>query len=241
MITVVISLLVALLPAVLLLLYICKKDPRPEPTSWLIKAVLWGVGICIPVAFLETGIESLFFAQEGETLSVFNTIGQSFFVAALPEESFKLLGLWLLLRKNPYFDEHFDGIVYAVCISLGFAGVENVFYVMGDEDWLSVAFSRALLSVPGHYAFAVLMGYYYSVYHFIDHTRKAAILVLLVPVFVHGVFDTLALSGMINPWIGAAGFCVLVFFCILMHKKCKKHILTLLARDAESQNQENMG
>ena len=116
-----------------------------------------------------------------------------------------------------------------------------VFYVMGDEDWLSVGISRALLSVPGHYAFAVLMGYYYSVYHFVDHKPMTGVLVLLVPFFAHGVFDTLALSGMVDPWIGAACFFVLIFFCILMHKKCKKHIMTLLARDAERQNQENLG
>lgn len=239
--TLIFSLLIALLPAALLLLYIYKKDPQPEPTSWLVKCLLWGAGISIPVAFLEMGIESLFFAQEGETLSVFNAVGQSFFVAALPEEGFKLLGLWLILRKNPYFDEHFDGIVYSVFIGLGFAAVENVFYVMGDEDWLSVGISRALLSVPGHYAFAVLMGFYYSVYRFVDHKPMTGLLVLLVPFFAHGVFDTLALSGMVNPWIGAACFFVLIFFCILMHKKCKKHIMTLLARDAERQNQENLG
>ena len=234
----IIALVIALLPAVLLWLYVWKKDARPEPTSWLVRAILLGVAICIPVAILETGIEFLFLGDEGESNSFFGTIFDAFFVAAIPEESFKLLGLWLLLRKNPYFDEHFDGIVYAVCIGLGFAAVENVFYVVGDEDWLSVAIGRALLSVPGHYAFAVLMGYYYSVYHFVDHTPPVAVCVLLVPVVAHGVFDTLAMSGNVNPYLGAACFFILIFFCIKMHKSCKKHILTLLARDAD--NQEKM-
>ena len=124
---------------------------------------MYGVGICIPVAMLEMAIEQAMLG--GNPTDLFDTTIQAFFVAALPEESFKLLALWLLLRKNPYFDEHFDGIVYAVCVGLGFAAVENVFFVVGEEgNWMGVAVNRALLAVPGHYAFAVLMGYYYSVY-----------------------------------------------------------------------------
>ena len=118
-----------------------------------------------------------------------------FFVAALPEESFKLLALWLVLRKNRNFDEHYDGIVYAVCVGLGFAAVENVFYVFSDDDWAEVAILRALLAVPGHYAFAVLMGYYYSLYHFVDRTPQTAICILLVPFVAHGVYDALVFSG----------------------------------------------
>jgi RsiW-degrading membrane proteinase PrsW (M82 family) len=160
--SILILLAAALLPAILLWIYIWKQDPQPEPTSWLAKAVLYGVGICIPVAMLEIAIEQALFGDAPTNL--LGTTIQAFFVAALPEESFKLLALWLILRKNPYFDDHIDGIVYAVCIGLGFAALENVFYIVGEEEnWMGVAVSRALLAVPGHYAFAVLMGYYYSV------------------------------------------------------------------------------
>ena len=117
---------------------------------------MYGVGICIPVAMLEMAIEQAMLG--GSPTDLFDTTIQAFFVAALPEESFKLLALWLLLRKNPYFDEHFDGIVYAVCVGLGFAAVENVFFVVGEEgNWMGVAVNRALLAVPGHYAFAVVL------------------------------------------------------------------------------------
>jgi RsiW-degrading membrane proteinase PrsW (M82 family) len=153
-------------------------------------------------------------------------------VAALPEESFKLLALWFVLRKNPYFDEHFDGIVYAVCVGLGFAALENVLYVVGAEDnWFSVAVSRALLAVPGHYAFAVLMGYYYSVYHFVDHSSRTAVCILLVPVVAHGVYDALALSSTVNPYVGGISAIVLIYFCIKMHKSAKSKVLALIERD----------
>ena len=224
-------LIAALLPAILLLFYIWKKDPQPEPTSWLAKAVLWGVVICIPVAIIELGIEALLFGIDGEPTSHIGTTADAFIVAALPEESFKLLALWLVLRKNPFFDEHFDGIVYAVFIGLSFATIENVGYVFSEEEWVTVAITRALLAVPGHYAFAVIMGYYYSIYHFVDHSPRAAANVLLIPVLFHGVYDALAMSGAANPFLGGISFFVLIYFCIKMHKIAKAKIVEHIKRD----------
>ena len=200
----------ALLPAVLLWLYIWRQDSNPEPTKQLVKAVLLGVAICIPVALLEVVLQYILLG--GEATSLIGTTIDAFFIAALPEESFKLLALWLVLRHNPYFDEHFDGIVYAVCVGLGFAAIENVFYIFAEENWVQVAISRALLAVPGHYAFAVLMGYYYSLYHFVDRSPQTAVCILLVPVAGHGVYDALALSGTVNAAVGGISFFVLIFF-----------------------------
>ncbi len=222
----------ALLPAILLWLYIWKKDTQKEPTSRLAKAVLWGMAICIPVAILETGIETMLFGVEGKPTSLFGTTTMAFAVAALPEEAFKLFALWMVLRKNPYFDEHFDGIVYAVCVGLGFAAFENIMYVFGEEDWFSTAIVRALLAVPGHYAFAILMGYYYSVYHFVDHSPKVAACVLLVPVLAHGTYDAIAMSGIVSPVIGGLGFFALIYFCVKMHKVAKMKVLALVDKDS---------
>ena len=233
---IVIILIVALLPAILLWLYIWKKDPQSEPTCRLVKGVLWGLAICVPVAFLEMVIQTLFWGVDGEPITHIDSTMQAFVVAALPEESFKLLALWLVLHKNPYFDEHFDGIVYAVCVGLGFAAVENLFYVFGEEEWLTVAVGRALLAVPGHYAFAILMGYYYSVYHFVDRSPKIAACILLVPVAAHGVYDALAMSGLVNPYIGGLSFFVLIWFCVKMHKMARTKVLALIEKDKSSIN-----
>lgn len=221
----------ALFPAILLWLYIWKKDTQKEPTSWLVKAVLWGVAICIPVALVEGGIEALLFGVDGKPSSLFGTTTMAFIVAALPEETFKLFALWMILRKNPYFDEHFDGIVYAVCVGLGFAAFENIMYVFSEEDWVSTAIVRALLAVPGHYAFAILMGYYYSVYHFVDHSPKAATRILMVPIIAHGTYDAIAMSGMLNPYIEGISFFVLIYFCVKMHKVARSKVVALVERD----------
>ena len=224
-------LIASLLPAVLLLLYIWKKDTQKEPTYMLMKAVSWGIGIIIPVIVVEKIIGLMLLGENGSPTTLVDTTAMAFLVAAIPEESFKLLALWMVLKKNPFFDEHFDGIVYAVCVGLGFAAVENVSFVFSHEDWASVAVTRALLAVPGHYAFAVLMGYYYSVYHFVNRSPKVAICVLLAPVLAHGIYDALAMASMVNPYVGGIGFVVLIYFCIKMHKRAQAKVVALVKKD----------
>ena len=224
-------LVAALLPALILFLYIWRRDAaQPEPFRWLFRALIAGAGLCIPVALVEMVISNYLFPAGGPT-TLFGTTVQAFFVAAVPEEGAKLLALWLVLRKNPYFDERFDGIVYAVCVGLGFAAVENVSYVFqSGEGWASVAIMRALLAVPGHYAFAILMGFYYSIYHFIDHSRANAAKILLVPVMAHGVYDSIAMSGSVDPVAGGLSFVVLIYFCIKLQKLAQRKVETLVAQ-----------
>jgi len=226
------SIIAALLPGILLWLYIWKKDTKKEPFKELLKALLYGAGLCIPVAFIEYGLLYFFFGGDSPS-TLFGTTFNAFFIAAIPEETFKLFALWLVLRKNPYFDEHFDGIVYAVCVGLGFAVIENIGYVVGQDGWATIALSRALLAVPGHYAFAVMMGYYYAVYHFVDKSPKTAVKILLVPVLAHGIYDSLAMSGAVNPVIGGIAFFVLIYFCIKMHRMAYNQLSKLISKDRD--------
>lgn len=71
----------AVLPAILLWLYIWKKDTQKEPTFWLVKAVLWGVAICIPVAIVEGGLEALLFGVDGKPSSLLGTTILAFVIA----------------------------------------------------------------------------------------------------------------------------------------------------------------
>ena len=226
---VLVILIAALLPAALLWMYIWKKDQKKEPTAWLAKATWNGVLICFPVALVEGLIGAVLFYPSGQPTTLVGTTANAFLVAAIPEETFKLFALWLGLRKNPYFDEHFDGIVYAVCVGLGFAGLENVLYLFQySEKWMSVAFLRSLMAVPGHYAFAVLMGYYYSKYHFVDRSRRTAALIIVAPVLAHGLYDALLMTSMVNAALGGFCFVVTVFVTCKLHVYARKKILSMI-------------
>ena len=224
----------ALLPAILFWGYIWKMDRKKEPTSLLIKATCYGVLICLPVAMVESMISGVLFGEGGPT-TLFGTTVDAFMVAAIPEEAFKLFALHRILKNNPYFDEHFDGIVYAVCVGLGFAGLENILYLFDNaDDWLSVAFLRSLMAVPGHYAFAVLMGYYYSVYHFVNRSRRTRAMILVAPVLAHGLYDALLMSASVNAALGGICFCGAVFLTYRLHIYARKKVLAMVNTDKQN-------
>lgn len=204
----------ALLPAVLLIYYVFRKDSlHPEPRGQLIKGFFFGVaaaGLVMAVMAPFAG-----FLQQAAQTSVAGAVFQAFCGAAIPEELSKLLMLWLLVRSNKYFDENIDGIVYAVCVGMGFAGFENILYLIRNYDaWLAVGSVRALISVPGHFFFAVTMGYYFSLAHFGDKTRKRTnlCLAIVVPILMHGIFDSILMSASILPTLGLI-LTVCFFFC----------------------------
>ena len=221
----------AVLPAVLLLVYILRKDAKPEPAGKIALALVLGVIICLPIILVEMGISAVLFGEGGEASSFIGNCTDAFVVAAIPEETFKLLALWLVLRKNPYFDEHYDGIVYSVCVGLGLATIENIGYVLFDSDWASVGIVRAIFSVPGHYAFAVLMGYYYARYHFVKRSALNAICIWAVPVLAHGTYDAIVMNIGIHEWLVFPTLILLIVFCIWMHKASKKKIMAQLELD----------
>lgn len=209
-------LLAAIAPVAIAFGYILYKDSlQPEPVKWLAKGLLFGVlstflSFCFSVPADELfglGVESDVYP------SILSAFGDAFLLAALPEELAKLIMLWLLLRRNPYFDERFDGIVYSVCIGLGFAGLENVMYLLhglDDGSWISIGISRALFSIPGHFFFAVLMGYYYSVCYFgIDRSLMARVKILAVPILAHGLYDAILMSMSVNE--GLSLLCIILF------------------------------
>lgn len=191
-------LIAALLPVVVLLYYINKKDSaQPEPKSWLMKAFFYGVlsaplSMCISYPLCGIlGIDS----DVEEYKSIVDAFINAFCSAAIPEEVAKLIMLWLVLRKNPHFDEKFDGIVYAVCVGLGFAGLENILYLFEGGDWLGTGIARALFAVPGHMLDGVLMGYFYSLYHFSENrSLKDKWMILIAPVVAHGLYDGILFS-----------------------------------------------
>ena len=156
-------LLAAVLPALALLYFIYRKDDlRTEPPKMVIRAFLLGMLAAFASILVSTPLELLgFFQEEPETVG--GSLAQAFFGAGFPEELAKLVILVLFLRRNLFFDEWVDGIVYAASLGLGFAALENIFYLFDNlNNWLEVGILRAFLSIPAHFFFGVTMGYFVS-------------------------------------------------------------------------------
>lgn len=232
-----IVLLTALLPVAILLFYIYRKDMlSPEPAWQLVKAFVFGL-ISAPLSLLISF--SLLWAglYSDSCINIGDCIATAFLGAAIPEESTKLLMLWLFLRRNRFFDERVDGIVYAVCVSLGFAAVENIIYLFNNYDsFVKVGIIRALFAVPGHFCFGILMGYFYSLAKFYQQSRtQNRALILAAPVFAHGVYNSIlnVIDSNISTLLSVILIIVFLFLCNNMWKYADRKINEHLKRDRE--------
>jgi RsiW-degrading membrane proteinase PrsW (M82 family) len=234
----------SLLPVAVLLYYIYKCDYKPEPFSMIARGLFFGVCsvsvVMIWVSVLRMlGITDYFEGGEPTFVSQFL---KAFVLAAIPEEFSKLLMLHLLLRKNKYFDEHIDGIVYAACVGLGFAGYENLMYVCGSEDWIFVGVTRAISAVPCHFMTAIAMGYYYSLYRFNIDGKKSqwAQKMILVPILFHGVYDAILMTASVVGSILIVAMIVgIVLWMNKMRKFSKEKIAELKRMDEFDQKNED--
>ena len=229
-------LFIALLPVAILVYYIFNKDTEKEPITEL--WIAFGFGV---VSLFVSLLFSLPFGALGlytnEPSTIFEAINKSFWAAAIPEEIAKLIMLWFFMRRCKEYDQYMDGIIYAVCISLGFAALENIMYVFDSDAWMSTGIIRALTAVPGHYCFGVLMGYYYSKVKFGHFTTiKDKVMVLLAPIITHGIYDALLFVGEV---FGNTDLSIIIlpitalfiYFIYKLHKYCSKRINETIEQD----------
>ncbi|MEX0986867.1 MAG: PrsW family glutamic-type intramembrane protease [Bacteroidales bacterium] len=180
----------ALAPVIIILLYIYFRDKyEKEPIGLLAMSLAAGAVIVIPVIFIEQLISSF----NRSTTPLGDAAYNAFLVAALVEEGFKFLALYLLFRKNKHFNEKFDGIVYAVFISLGFAAVENIMYV--SRGGMEVALVRMITAVPAHALFGVRMGYFFGIAQLYPELKKSYLpLAFIYPFLLHGFYDFMLMA-----------------------------------------------
>jgi RsiW-degrading membrane proteinase PrsW (M82 family) len=184
-------LFISIAPVIIVALYVYIRDKyEKEPVVNLLKALLTGVLIVLPVLLIEE-ILLQFGDQLDGLIKAFYT---GFGVASLTEEGFKYVAFLLFFWSGRSFNEKFDGIVYAVFISLGFAAVENTFYVY--EGGYQVGIVRALTAIPAHALFGTVMGYHFGKAKFYLKDRsKHLILAFLMPFTWHGLYDFFLMAG----------------------------------------------
>ena len=189
---------IAILPVVVLMVFIYRQDKyQKEPIKSLAKAFIGGM-IAIPLDILiVTSLDSVL----GETALAQTVFFSAFMEAGIPEELCKFIIFMIFIWRDKNFDEYMDGIVYASFIGLGFACIENIEYVFSFGFGTGVV--RALLSVPGHFLFGVLMGYFLSMAKFHPEKRGTYILIALVAsMTAHGLFDWLLMFANFMPIYG---------------------------------------
>ena len=208
-----IFLAVSCLPSILLMIYVYHKDRADkEPFKLLLALFLLGAASCLPAALLESTFSSLALKFLDES-SLSYQLYENFFNVALFEELGKFVILFLVTHKSKHFTSLFDGLIYSVFVSLGFATLENILYVA--QYGLGTGLLRAVTAIPGHMFDGVIMGQFYTLWHLsknISETEKMYArlgyidrivepenkykyylpLALLMPILTHGLYDFLA-------------------------------------------------
>ena len=203
----------AMLPGILIIIYIFKKDKvEKEPVNLIVKMVVLGALSCVPAAFLEGWADNLLPQYPEGSLGY--AISISFLSAGLIEEFCKFAFLRAGIWRNREFDYSFDGVVYGVSVAAGFAMLENILYVL--DGGISVAITRAFLSVPLHAFCGAFMGAFFGMAkkHYVAGSRGSAavcqLCAVIVPVVIHGIYDTFAFLNR-----SYASVCLLAFTALL--------------------------
>jgi RsiW-degrading membrane proteinase PrsW (M82 family) len=195
----------ALAPGTAIGLYIYLKDKHErEPLSLLLVSFFYGILSTIITLAISWPLNMLILAHES---NVVNQFAEAFFKVALVEEFSKFIFVRFILFNNKNFNEPFDGIVYAVMVSMGFATLENIIYVYNYG--FTTAILRMFTAVPAHATFGVLMGYFLGKAKF-SYNKKFfySLMGLLTATLFHGAYDYFwfiaELKGVwTGIWIGA--------------------------------------
>ncbi|MDO5107648.1 MAG: PrsW family intramembrane metalloprotease, partial [Coriobacteriaceae bacterium] len=209
----------AIIPSIILIILVLKQDKiESEPIGLLIKLFFFGALTTLPAGLLETwgemGIMQITRDSDMQTLLMF------LICVPLVEEGVKYIAL-ATTWKHEAFNFTFDGVVYAVIVSLGFATLENILYVMNYMS-LQVALVRGILSVPLHCTCGVFMGYFYGMARnhsaHGEHGRSVVerVLALIVPLFIHGLYDFALSVDSEAISLAGLGFTVVIFILSFM-------------------------
>ena len=214
----------AIAPGLALLSYFyLRNQMSTEPRRTLLQSFIYGAIITFPILFIQYVLQ-----EEGTIINPFvaNVVFTSFL-----EEFFKWMIILIAVFRHIEFDDPYDGILYGAAVSLGFATVENIIYLLSYG--LDTAFMRALLPVSSHALFGVVMGYYYGKCKFLAEGKQKEYLIiaLVFPMALHFIYNgILSLRGNF-AYLMIPFMLFLWWFGLRKVKLAHEHLVDHLARN----------
>ena len=215
-------LLLAVAPIMIVVTFIYFKDKfEKEPIHFLLKNFLLGAFVSVLITLVLSAILNNVYPLTDEK-SILQQFVKAFFVVALVEEFSKYIIVKFYAQKNKEFNEPFDGIVYAVMVSMGFAALENILYVF--QYGFTTGITRFFTAVPAHATFGILMGYFMGKAKFSDNRLKNNLFGLMAATIFHGAYDFFLFINFVPGTIIGA-ILSLIIGIVLARKAIKKHQL----------------
>ena len=209
----------AIAPGIAICFYIYFKDKyEKEPIRLLVISFILGVLSVLPTLLLSS-LGTYFFGFEPTISNLVFSLISCVIGIGLVEEFSKFIFVRYYAYKKDDFNEPFDGIVYCVMVSMGFATLENILYVAASGA--STGWLRMFTAVPMHAVFAIVMGYYLGVQRSFG-VKTAALQGLLLASLLHGVYDFVLIYPGIHPGLQLLGFSACLFFGFRFARKAIK-------------------
>jgi RsiW-degrading membrane proteinase PrsW (M82 family) len=185
------GLALSIAPALLWLVHLRRKD-RYEPEPWLplLAVLLLGAGAAMLVGWARPRVEAC-----ADLLRLDSAWAEAYLVTALPEEAAKLAAVALGAVWLSEWDERVDGILYGAAAALGFAAVENVYYLLESQSF-GVVLARTFTAELGHVIFTATSGFLLGLAKLDARMRwRCAVCALLAAVGLHGTYDWMLGGG----------------------------------------------
>lgn len=186
----------AAVPAIFLMIKVYRSDKLEHESSHMIWELIKAGVFSALIALVEERVLSVILDLTVPYESPLYNIILYFGIVAFAEESSKYLMMKRKTWNNIEFNCQYDGVVYAVFVSLGFALWENISYVM--MYGFGTAIIRAVTAIPGHACFGVFMGIFYGIAKKYDYrgrssaSRTMRIVAVVAPALLHGAYDYIA-------------------------------------------------
>lgn len=222
-----------------LMCYLWLDRWEPEPPRLLVLAFVWGASIAVLISVL---LEHLFAASLAagspgteETAAGFATAAIG---APLVEEAAK--GAFLLLmmtgRRRTELNTLTDCLVYVGFTAVGFAWLENIFYIANGETLggsLAIAGLRLVMGPFAHPLFTTMfgIGVYFALHQRNIAAKLACILVgYAAAVLMHGLWNGSALLGA-RAYLGIYVLWMMPIFALgitlaVSSRRRERHIIT---------------
>jgi RsiW-degrading membrane proteinase PrsW (M82 family) len=196
--------LLAILPtAVIMFLVIRNAKFKREPAKKIASVMAISALSVIPAIILElVGDVILVFVfafldinvRSDEAGLTIYYLFEYLLVVGTAEEACKFFTFKWIIFNDREFDNTYDGVIYGAASALGFATLENIMYIFMDENPLSVALMRAVLSVPMHAITGIFMGYYFGIskyrrYNNVQADTRPERPAYIFSVILHGFYD----------------------------------------------------
>lgn len=182
----------SIVPSLIWLFHYLGKDSNPEPKRMLIAIFVLGALVTFPTAIIEIHlsrvIEKIPFLVSLPMLKLFI---YSVFVIGLTEELAKFFFVGAI-SQSKHFDEPIDAMIYMITSAMGFAALENLFYLIGGKYEASTTIAISIFRFLGanflHALCSAIVGYYFA--KNIAHNKKSYFIFgITVSSLLHGIFN----------------------------------------------------